>query len=188
METAGHAVVFSGTTVAIGLLALVVLPVPFIRSIGFGGMLIPLVSVAVDDHAAAGVPGHGRPAPRLAAARRGRSGQPRSGSGGPACVVRHRGRGGDRRLALLALWSSRPSRSNWRSPGQHRSPVGDARDAPTLERAGIRPAALTPFEVLVEGDDPAAVATGLASVDGVPRAIAPEGDDLAARRHGHRRW
>ena len=47
METAGRAVVFSGTTVAIGLLALVALPVPFLRSIGFGGMLIPLVSVAV---------------------------------------------------------------------------------------------------------------------------------------------
>ena len=47
METAGHSVVFSGTTVAIGLLALIVLPVPFIRSIGYGGMLIPLVSVLV---------------------------------------------------------------------------------------------------------------------------------------------
>ena len=47
METAGRAVVFSGITVAIGLLALVALPVPFLRSIGYGGMLIPLVSVAV---------------------------------------------------------------------------------------------------------------------------------------------
>jgi RND superfamily putative drug exporter len=47
MDTAGRAVVFSGLTVAIGLLALVVIPVPFLRSIGFGGMLIPLVSVAV---------------------------------------------------------------------------------------------------------------------------------------------
>src|SRR3954452_24600848 len=45
METAGHAVVFSGVTVAIGLLALVVLPVPFMRSIGMGGALIPLASV-----------------------------------------------------------------------------------------------------------------------------------------------
>ena len=47
MEHAGKAVVFSGTTVAISLLALVVLPVPFLRSIGIAGMLIPLVSVAV---------------------------------------------------------------------------------------------------------------------------------------------
>ena len=47
METSGAAVMFSGTTVAVGLLALVALPVPFLRSIGIGGMLIPLVSVAV---------------------------------------------------------------------------------------------------------------------------------------------
>jgi len=46
-EHAGRAVVFSGTTVAIGLLALVALTVPFLRSVGYGGMLIPLVSVAV---------------------------------------------------------------------------------------------------------------------------------------------
>ena len=45
METAGKAVVFSGVTVAIGLIALLVLPVPFMRSIGIGGALIPLASV-----------------------------------------------------------------------------------------------------------------------------------------------
>ena len=47
MNTAGRAVVFSGLTVGIGLVALVVLPVPGLRSIGLGGMLIPLVSVLV---------------------------------------------------------------------------------------------------------------------------------------------
>jgi RND superfamily putative drug exporter len=47
METAGRAVVFSGTTVAIGLLAMITLPLPFLRSIGYAGMLIPLVSVVV---------------------------------------------------------------------------------------------------------------------------------------------
>ncbi|MHB8657420.1 MAG: MMPL family transporter [Solirubrobacteraceae bacterium] len=45
MATAGRAVVFSGTTVAIGLLAMIVLPLPFLRSIGLPGMLIPLISV-----------------------------------------------------------------------------------------------------------------------------------------------
>ena len=44
MATSGRAVVFSGTTVAIGLLALIVLPLPFMRSMGYGGMLIPLVA------------------------------------------------------------------------------------------------------------------------------------------------
>ncbi len=47
MLTAGRSVVFSGLTVAIGLLALVVLPVPFLRSVGYGGVLIPVVSVGV---------------------------------------------------------------------------------------------------------------------------------------------
>ena len=47
MGTAGRAVVFSGTTVAVGLLALVVLPLPFLRSMGYGGLLIPLVATAV---------------------------------------------------------------------------------------------------------------------------------------------
>lgn len=47
MVSAGRAVVFSGLTVALSLLSLVVLPVPFLRSIGISGFLIPLVSVAV---------------------------------------------------------------------------------------------------------------------------------------------
>jgi putative drug exporter of the RND superfamily len=47
METAGRAVVFSGITVATGLLALIALPLPFLRSLGYGGMLIPLVSTLV---------------------------------------------------------------------------------------------------------------------------------------------
>lgn len=47
IETAGRAVVLSGITVAIGLLALIVLPVPGLRSVGIGGVLIPLVSIVV---------------------------------------------------------------------------------------------------------------------------------------------
>ena len=42
---AGRSVIVSGSTVAIGLLALVALPLPLVRSMGFGGMLIPAVSV-----------------------------------------------------------------------------------------------------------------------------------------------
>ena len=45
MQHAGRSVIVSGTTVAIGLVSMVILPLPFIRSIGIGGMLIPLVSV-----------------------------------------------------------------------------------------------------------------------------------------------
>jgi putative drug exporter of the RND superfamily len=45
MTTAGRAVAFSGATVGVGLLTLVLLPVPFLRSLGYGGLLIPLVTV-----------------------------------------------------------------------------------------------------------------------------------------------
>ena len=46
MSTAGRAIVFSGVTVALGLIALIALPVAFVRGIGIGGMLIPLISCA----------------------------------------------------------------------------------------------------------------------------------------------
>src|SRR5512133_3378780 len=46
MATAGRAVLFSGATVAIGLGLLLFMPVPFMRSMGVGGFLIPLVSIA----------------------------------------------------------------------------------------------------------------------------------------------
>ena len=45
MTHAGRSVIVSGSTVAVGLLSMLVLPLPFIRSIGIGGMLIPAVSV-----------------------------------------------------------------------------------------------------------------------------------------------
>jgi uncharacterized membrane protein YdfJ with MMPL/SSD domain len=46
MLTAGRAVIFSGATVAIGLALLLAMPIPFMRSMGVGGFLIPLVSIA----------------------------------------------------------------------------------------------------------------------------------------------
>jgi RND superfamily putative drug exporter len=45
MATAGRAVVFSGATVAIGLALLLFMPLPFMRSMGVGGFLIPLISI-----------------------------------------------------------------------------------------------------------------------------------------------
>ncbi len=45
MRHAGRSVIVSGVTVAVGLLSMIIIPVPFIRSIGIGGMLIPAVSV-----------------------------------------------------------------------------------------------------------------------------------------------
>jgi RND superfamily putative drug exporter len=45
MQTAGRAVVFSGTAVAIGLALLLAMPLPFLRGFGVGGLIIPLVSI-----------------------------------------------------------------------------------------------------------------------------------------------
>jgi uncharacterized membrane protein YdfJ with MMPL/SSD domain len=45
MATAGRATLFSGGTVAVGLALLVLIPLPFIRSLGVGGLFVPLVSI-----------------------------------------------------------------------------------------------------------------------------------------------
>jgi RND superfamily putative drug exporter len=46
MATAGRTVVASGLAVAVWLAVLLVVPVPFMRSLGIAGLLIPLVSIA----------------------------------------------------------------------------------------------------------------------------------------------
>jgi len=45
MKTAGRTAVISGTTVALGLATLLLVPVPFIRSIGLACLIVPLVSI-----------------------------------------------------------------------------------------------------------------------------------------------
>jgi RND superfamily putative drug exporter len=45
MRTAGRATLFSGGVVAIGLALLVFMPLPFMRSMGVGGLLVPLFSI-----------------------------------------------------------------------------------------------------------------------------------------------
>ncbi|HEV3228310.1 MAG TPA: MMPL family transporter [Solirubrobacteraceae bacterium] len=46
MRTAGRATLFSGGTVAVGLALLVLMPLPFMQSMGVGGLMVPLVSIA----------------------------------------------------------------------------------------------------------------------------------------------
>ena len=46
MQSAGRAVIFSGTAVAIGLALLLFMPLPFMRGFGVGGLVIPIVSIA----------------------------------------------------------------------------------------------------------------------------------------------
>jgi len=45
MATAGRTVAFSGFAVAIGLASMLIVPVPFIRSLGIAGLVVPLVSL-----------------------------------------------------------------------------------------------------------------------------------------------
>jgi RND superfamily putative drug exporter len=178
MASAGRAVVFSGVTVAIGLLALVLLPVPFLRSVGVGGMLIPLVSVLVSVTllpVLLSVAGRRLDWPRLRSENTASRGWTAWGRG----VVRARwaaalGAG----AVLVALGAA--------ALGIH---VGDARaetlatSGPAAEglswlhRAGVPDGVLSPIEVLVPaGTDPAAAAERLAGVPGVREAIAPSGE------------
>ncbi|HEY6960615.1 MAG TPA: MMPL family transporter [Gaiellaceae bacterium] len=46
MATAGRSIAFSGSAVAVGLGLLLLVPVPFIRSMGLAGLLVPVISVA----------------------------------------------------------------------------------------------------------------------------------------------
>jgi len=184
MATAGRAVVFSGLTVAIGLFALVVLPVPFLRGIGFGGMLIPLISVLV---AVTLLPvllatiGRRIDWPRLrkeAHASRGWSAWARG-------VVRGRWIAVVGALALLgALGVAAFGLHLGQANANSLSKSGPAHEGlVALERAGVPSGVLTPIEVLVPaGTDPAAVASRLATVPGVRAAVAPA--DPAWRRGG----
>ena len=94
MAHAGRSVIVSGSTVAIGLVSMVLLPLPFIRSIGIGGMLIPAVAVLASITFLPAVLSYHRaghqPRPRDAEALRrdARSRTPASGGGGPrSCCV-----------------------------------------------------------------------------------------------------
>ncbi|HEX5224662.1 MAG TPA: MMPL family transporter [Solirubrobacteraceae bacterium] len=183
MQTAGRAVVFSGTTVAIGLLALVALPLPFLRSVGYGGMLIPLISVLVavtllpvvlasigpkldwphvrDDDRASG-----------------------SWTSWANLVVRRRWVAAlGAALVLAALVVAATGLQLGLSDLNTIAKQGDAKQGLLeLDRSGIGGGALLPHEVLVTGAaSPQAVATALAKVPGVHGAVAPA---LPAWRNG----
>ena len=67
MQHAGSAVVFSGTTVGISLMALLVVPIPALRSIGIAGLLIAARQRRRRRDAATGRARDSRPESRLAA-------------------------------------------------------------------------------------------------------------------------
>jgi RND superfamily putative drug exporter len=184
METAGRAVVFSGTTVAIGLLALIALPLPFLRSVGYGGMLIPLISVIV---AVTLLPvvlsklGSRLDWPHV----RDDDKASRSWTKWAQLVVRRRwvaaiGAAAVLAALVLAATSLQPGLPNVNTIAKQ----GDAKQGLlALEKSGIGSGALLPNEALVEGStSPETVASALAGVPHVHGAVAPSSPQW--RSHG----
>ena len=178
METAGRAVVFSGITVAIGLLALIALPLPFLRSMGYGGMLIPLVSTLV---AITLLPvtlakvGHRLDWPH----RRTDDKASRAWTRWAEAVTRRRWIAAAAGMAVvLALVIAATDLQLGASDADTVAKSGDAYEGlVALEDAGIGEGALLPHEILVErGTDPKAVASAVAEVEGIHGAVAPAGE------------
>jgi RND superfamily putative drug exporter len=175
METAGTAVIFSGTTVAVGLLALVVLPLPFLRSVGYGGMLIPLVSVLVATTLLPVV--LKTVGPRIDWPRRTKPRTNRFWTAWGALVVRRRWLTAGLAVVILAALALPAFSLNIGDPKANSlATAGEAyQGLSTLERSGIGPGALNPFEIVVTSANPRSVALRLGQVPGVRGAVAPNG-------------
>jgi RND superfamily putative drug exporter len=184
MATAGRAIVFSGGTVALGLVILVVLPVPFIRSIGIGGMLVPLISVIASlTVLPALLAGVGR---RLDWPRLRREAMPARGwTWWARLVVRRRWLAAAAALAILgALGAAAFSLGLGDVSVNSLSQQGPARQGVVmLERAGIPSGVLTPVELLVPaGASPGQVTAAVVRVPGIRAVVAP--DDARWRTEG----
>ncbi|MGP4021856.1 MMPL family transporter [Actinomadura sp. 3N407] len=182
-QTAGHAVVFSGVTVAIGLLALLVLPVPFMRSMGVGGALIPLASVAATLSLTPAILGSVGPRwdwPRI----RREDSASRSWSRWAALMVRRRWIAAAVSIAaLLALVGAFSGIRIGMASSDSLAESGPAHETlATLERGGVTTGNLTPIEVLATTREAGSVAAELGGVPGIERALVPGG--AASNRAG----
>jgi putative drug exporter of the RND superfamily len=176
MATAGRSVAFSGITVAVGLLSLIVLPVPALRSIGIGGMIVPAVSVAVTltllPVLLATV------ARRMDWPHRRRPAASRAWTAWARLVVRRRWAAALAALAVLGALGAAALGINVGEPAASTlgttSPAAQALRA--LEQQGIPAGVLDPVEVLVPASvNPGRVALQLAALPGVWIAVAPAG-------------
>ena len=175
METAGRAVVFSGTTVAIGLLALVALPLPFLRSVGYGGMLIPLVSVAVALTLLPAVIGAW--GPRLDKHRlRSDDKASRSWTRWAGLIVRTRWVSAIAAVAVLgALLLSASHLQLGVANADSLAKTGDARvGLDTLKSSGIGSGVMAPHEILAPSGQAQAVVGATRDLSGIHGAIAPK--------------
>jgi RND superfamily putative drug exporter len=171
MQHAGSAVVFSGTTVAISLMALVALPVPALRSIGIAGLLIALVSVAVAITllpvvlATVGPRIDRRHTRREDHASRGWTAWARM-------IVRHKVLAAGGSVAALAVLVAAAATIQLGSPqAQSLGQAGPARAGlDQLQASGIGAGPLSPFVALA--DEPVRAAAELGRVRGVQTAVA----------------
>jgi len=182
MNHAGRSVIVSGSTVAVGLLSMLVLPLPFIRSMGLGGMLIPAVSVLAAITlmpALLAVLGERINSVRLLPKRWIDQGHPEDGWWGrwarfvvkrpvPIALVGLLITGA---LVLVGIQLN-PNEAQLKNfPGKGTAIAGRQ----LLADAGISPGVMKPFVVLVEhGGNPQAIAAKVAKVDGVVGAAAPD--------------
>jgi len=197
-RVAGRAVVLSGTTVTVGLLALVLLPMPAMRSFGYAGALIPLVSVGVAvtllpivldaagpalDRLRIRVPRRAAPGPAPVPARDGAAGWSRWAR----LVLRHRWwalAAGATALALLAAPALDLQPGDTRVSALATSgPARDGLDA--LLAAGAPVGTLTPVHVLADAAVAGPVADRLRALPGVT-AVLPAPADTAGPAAGVR--
>jgi RND superfamily putative drug exporter len=184
METARRAVVFSGFTVAIGLLALVVLPVPFMRSIGMGGALIPLASVFTTLTLTPAILGGIGPRvdwPKIRHENR----ASRSWSAWATAVVKHRlAAAGVALLALGLLFASFLGIKIGVASSQSLAKSGPAYDAVhALESGGVSTGVLTPLEILVDSSAASSVVSAVRGVPGVADVVTASGPGQTADGH-----
>jgi putative drug exporter of the RND superfamily len=157
-------------------LALIALPLPFLRSLGYGGMLIPLVStlaaITLLPVVLAKV-GHRLDWPH----RRTDDKASRAWTRWAEAVSRRRWLAAGAGMAVvLALVVAATDLQLGASDADTVAKSGDAREGlVALERSGVGEGALLPHEILIEGDtDPNEVAGAVGDVEGVHGAVAPD--------------
>ncbi|HEV8249436.1 MAG TPA: MMPL family transporter [Gaiellaceae bacterium] len=181
MTHAGRSVIVSGSTVAIGLLAMIALPLPLVRSMGIGGMLIPAVSVLAAITllpALLAVLGERINSVRLMPERLVDRGHAEDGAWGrwARLVLRRPVAVGAVGLALVAVLAGlgtqlNPNEAQLKNfPGTGTAIAGRQ----MLADAHISPGVMKPLDVLVEdGGNAKDIAAKVRSVPGVVGATAP---------------